>query len=115
MRAMKSPSTCSDVTAQQMAGRCGAVSAKNLLLSLASENFTRSNTGVSPLKITGRGGPISKTCVFSPGISVLLRHHQRTHPGSGLRAPEIRYSSGQVNGVAGRLAGPETPPKHKRK
>src|SRR6516162_9885616 len=79
---MKAPSMRSEVAALAIPRTRGPTSAKNLLRSLVSENFMRSNAGLSPLKMTGRGGPISNTAVFSPAIihsPRLTRSHEHRH------------------------------------
>src|SRR5262245_22668649 len=65
---MNFPSTHSDVSDTAIPRTRGAVSAKNLSWSLASENLVRLKAGVSPLTMTGFGGPISRTSFFSSAI-----------------------------------------------
>src|SRR5262245_29205886 len=48
-----------------MARKPGAISAKNLSRSLTSSNLMRLKASSSPFTITGLGGPISTTSVFS--------------------------------------------------
>src|SRR5215470_17614337 len=77
---MNAPSTRSSVAATAMPRTRGAVSAKNLSRSLASENFTRLKAPKSPFTMTGLGGPIRRTSAFS-AIFYPLREfsHQHRH------------------------------------
>src|SRR5712692_6970872 len=70
---MKVPSMRSEVSVIAMPRTRGAVSAKNFSRSLASENLSRLKAGASPLTMTGFGGPISNTSLFSSAITFFLQ------------------------------------------
>ncbi len=66
---------------------------KNVSRSLASENLIRLKAPESPLTITGLGGPISRTSVFSAAIASLASSHQHR---DGLLRRRIRLERRQA-------------------
>src|SRR5262245_60424805 len=100
-RVMKAPSTRSSVAATAMPRTRGALSAKNLSRSLASENLTRLKAPESPFTMTGLGGPIRRTSAFSAIFHPLWYFgvsHQHRH-GSLDKSLERRQQFGPERAV----------------